>query len=104
MSTYETRIAKELHPKYFQQQNMKRWSTKIIRNKLAYSSNVSINFSYTIGDGAVDFQELGYSISGAHQFYNLIHLNWDYAFNRKTISNLDINLNTSFRVRLLYTI
>jgi hypothetical protein len=104
MSTYETGIATELHPEFFQEQNMKRWSSKIIRNKWLYSRNVSINFSYTIGDGAVDFQEWGYSISGVHQFYNVIHLNWDYGFNRKTISDLDINLNTSFRARLLYTI
>jgi len=104
LSTYETGIATELHPEYFQEQNVKRWSTKIIRNQWSYSRNLSINLSYTKGDGAIDFKELGYSISGVHKFHNVIHLNWNYGFNHKTIADSDTNLNTSFRAKLLYTI
>jgi hypothetical protein len=104
LSTYETGIATELHPEYFQEQNVKRWSTKIIRNKWPYSRNLSINLSYTKGDGAINFKELGYSVSGVHKLYNVINLNWNYGFNRKTIADSDTNLNTSFRAKLLYTI
>ena len=104
LSTYETGIATELHPEYLQEQNVKRWSTKIIRNNWPYSRNLSINFSYTKGDGAIDFKEMGYSISGVYKLYDVIHFNWNYGFNRKTIIDSGTNLNTSFRVKLLYTI
>ena len=104
LSTYKTGIATEIHPEYFQEQKVKRWSTKIMRNKLSYSRNLSVNFSYTKGDGAIDFKELGYSISGVHKLYNMIILNWNYGFNRKMITNSDTNLNTYFRAKILYII
>jgi hypothetical protein len=104
LSTYETGIATELHPEYLQAQNVKRWSTKIIRNNWSYSRNLSINFSYTKADGAIHFKEMGCSISGVHKLYDVIYFNWNYSFNRKTITDLDTNLNTSFKAKLLYTI
>jgi len=104
LSAYETGVKTELHPAYLQVQNIKRWSTKILRNNWLNSSSLSINFSYTKGDGAIDFKESGYSISGIHKLYDVIHFNWNYGFNRKTITNSDTNLNTSFRAKLLYTI
>ena len=53
---------------------------------------------------AINFKELGCSVSGVHKLYNVINLNWNYGFNRKTIADSDTNLNTSFRAKLLYTI
>ncbi|MBT5077994.1 MAG: hypothetical protein HOM61_03705 [Candidatus Marinimicrobia bacterium] len=103
-SEYETSIATELHPDYFQEQNVKRWSIKLIRNKWTYSDKFSVNLTFTKGNGTVDFKELGYSISGIHKLYNIIHFNWNYGFNRKTITDSDTNLNTTFRAKLLYTI
>ena len=104
LSNYETGIATDLHPEYFQTQNMKRWSAKIIRNEWSYFRNISINVSHTKGDGIIDFKEVGYGISGFHKLYNVIYVNWDYSFNRKKIIDSDISLNTSFRAKLLYRI
>ena len=104
LSTYETGISTETHPEYFQEQKVKRWTTKIIRNKGSYYQNLSFNFSYTKGDGTIDFKELGYSISGLHKLYNVINLNWNYGFNRKMITDSDTNSNTYFRAKILYII
>ncbi|MBC8311067.1 MAG: hypothetical protein H8E72_02070 [Candidatus Marinimicrobia bacterium] len=104
VSAYETGIETESHPEYFQEQNIKRWSFKIIRNNWSFSRKLSINFVYTNGNGSVDFKEFGYSISGIHKLYNLFHLNWHYGFNRKAITDSDTNLNNSFRAKLSYTI
>jgi hypothetical protein len=103
-SEYETGIATESHPEYFQEQSVTRWSVKLIRNKWSFSDKLSVNLTFTKGNGTVDFKEFGYSISGIHNLYDVINFNWNYGFNRKKIEDSNTNLNTSFRAKLLYTI
>ena len=103
-STYSTGIATELHPDYFQKQDISRWSFKIIRNNGFLYRKLNFNFIYSNGYGTVNFTELGYSLSGIHELFQTFQLTWRYGFTRKVLNDTDINLNTSFRAKLLYSI
>lgn len=103
-STYNTGLGTELHPDYFQKQDIERWSFKIIRNDGYLSRNLNFNFIYSNGSGTINFTEHAFSFSGIHELFQIFQLTWRYGLTRKSINSTDTNLNTSFRAKLLYSI
>ena len=104
LSEYTNGIAALINPEYFQEQDIQLLSFKIIRNNMSYCRRLSTNFSYTIGNGATIFEDLGFSFSGSHIFYNLVNIDWNYSSNRKIIKDSNKSKNSSFKVKLIYTI
>ena len=103
-SSFSSGIATDVHPEYLHEQEITRWSIKFIRKNHQLAKNLSLALNIARGDGNTKFSDNGLILSGIHSLFNVFQLNWYYGINRKTISESNTNLNTSFRAKLLYTL
>jgi hypothetical protein len=103
-SYYDSGIATENHPEYYQQQEVSRFEFKLIRHHFPFVRTFKSGVSYTVGDGTQDFRQIGIKLSAVHSIVYIFKLSWNFEWLRKTLDETDTQSNTMFRAKLLYTI